>query len=83
MYEKPSIQNCVAVIAENCLAHFVEPSFLVYSIESPSLRRAASELEAILPAPLRNNELLRRSVENTKDRVHLQKSCTEELVRLF
>lgn len=82
MYEKPSIQNCVTVIAENCLAHFAEPSFIVYSIDSPSLQQAASKLESILPFDFRDDALVKRGTENTKSRVRLQTSCIQELVKL-
>ncbi|KAF8587302.1 hypothetical protein K439DRAFT_1645895 [Ramaria rubella] len=83
MYEKPSIQNCITIIAENCLAHFVEPSFLVYSLSSPTLNQAVSELEAILPNHLVDDDLIKNGIANTKRRVCLQKSCIEELTRVL
>lgn len=83
VYEKPSIQNCVSLIAENCLTHFVEPTFFIYSLNPPTLSQAASNLENILPSHLVDNELLKRGAANVERRVRLQKSCLEEVVRLF
>ena len=65
------------------MAHFIEPSFLIYSLDSPNLSKAASELEAILPPHLVDDGLLKRSAANIERRVLLQKSCVEEVVCYF
>lgn len=80
VYEKPSIQNYVNVIAGNCLQYFFEPCFLVYSIESKNMDKAASDLESILPAHLVDNRLLEKAKRNRERRIELQQSCIEELV---
>ncbi|KAF8640852.1 hypothetical protein AX17_000500 [Amanita inopinata Kibby_2008] len=46
--EKPSIQNAVSAVTENCLAGFVEPCYLIYDIPTPSTNRSLSNLRATL-----------------------------------
>ncbi|KAF5377624.1 hypothetical protein D9615_005155 [Tricholomella constricta] len=46
--EKPSIQDCVSAVAENCLSSFLEPLFLVYEIPTPRVDKALSQLKFTL-----------------------------------
>ena len=83
VYEKASIQKCVAVIAENCLVHFFEPNYLIYALDSPTMNAAASDLESILPRDLRDNSLVKKGKENREKRIELFKSCLDELVSFY
>jgi hypothetical protein len=83
MYEKLSIQNCVSAIADSCLAHFVEPSFIIYSLDSPSMNFAIDELEVVLPAYLMDDVLVSKGSDNTQHRINLHKKCFEELVGAY
>ncbi|KNZ79712.1 Proteasome activator complex subunit 4 [Termitomyces sp. J132] len=46
--EKPSIQECVSVVAENGLGSFLEPNHLVYDIPTPRVDKAIAQLRATL-----------------------------------
>ncbi|KAG5652289.1 hypothetical protein H0H81_005549 [Sphagnurus paluster] len=46
--EKPSIQDCVSVVAENCMASFLEPLFLVYEMQVPHVDKAVAQIKATL-----------------------------------
>ncbi|KAF8649879.1 hypothetical protein AX16_005641 [Volvariella volvacea WC 439] len=46
--EKPSIQDCVTMVAENSLHAFLEPNFLYLEVQSDHIERLAVELRAIL-----------------------------------
>ncbi|KIY51373.1 hypothetical protein FISHEDRAFT_37518 [Fistulina hepatica ATCC 64428] len=43
--EKPSIQQCIAMVSENCLSSFVEPCYLSNDVLSSELNTVAIELE--------------------------------------
>ncbi|TFK76829.1 hypothetical protein BDN72DRAFT_890635 [Pluteus cervinus] len=58
--EKPSIQDCVAVVAENCLSSFVEPSHLMYDIPAPCLDGAIEVMKSTLNIPTGSKQLIER-----------------------
>ncbi|RDB28522.1 Proteasome activator complex subunit 4 [Hypsizygus marmoreus] len=57
--EKPSIQDCVSVVGDNCLSSFLEPCFLVYDVPTALLDEAVSQLKSIIHI---NNEAKESSV---------------------
>ncbi|KAG6837040.1 hypothetical protein H0H93_015903 [Arthromyces matolae] len=46
--EKPSIQDCVAAVAENGLNSFLEPNYLVYDVPTPRIDKAIVRLRNTL-----------------------------------
>ena len=62
------------------LTHFVEPCYLVYSIDSPRLEHARKNLEQLLPPHLNDRALVLRSAENQKARLELLNNCIAETV---
>ncbi|KAF8058272.1 hypothetical protein FPV67DRAFT_1786012 [Lyophyllum atratum] len=73
--EKPSIQDCVSAVAENCLASFLEPCYLVYNIPTPRVDKAIAQLKANLDignSP-KDGLLVVRCSKKRIDRV--QKNC--------
>lgn len=80
VYEKASIQKLVGNIADNCLIHLFEPSFLIYTLDIPSMDAAASNLENTLPRDLVDDALLEKGRKNREQRIKLYNSCIEELV---
>ncbi|KDQ54765.1 hypothetical protein JAAARDRAFT_71570 [Jaapia argillacea MUCL 33604] len=77
--EKPSIQDCVAVMSENCLNSFVEPCFLIYVIENPALNAVLDDMKVALQCGdadvnlvsrcremrLKRNELMNKAIKDT------------------
>ncbi|TDL28808.1 ARM repeat-containing protein [Rickenella mellea] len=70
-HEKPSIQDCVATLSENCLGSLSEPTLLVYSIEHISTSRVLSHLENLLPVDLRDDELVHQCTAQRIERVRI------------
>ncbi|KAF7306649.1 Membrane protein [Mycena indigotica] len=71
--EKPSIQDAVSTVAENCLNNLPEPCFLAYDIPTP-------ELDAVLPVfQPEQLSIIRSCTEKRKERVALMNRRSYEL----
>ncbi|KAJ7225820.1 hypothetical protein GGX14DRAFT_422501 [Mycena pura] len=73
--EKPSIQDAVSTVAENCLNSFPEASFLVYDVMTP-------ELDAILTSLNFGDDekrIIRKCKENREMRIRLMNASFDEL----
>lgn len=81
IYEKSSIQKCIASIADNCLGQFFEPSYIIYDLHAPTLSRAVADLQCALPKDLIDDNLVERGRLNVLRRNELEKSCMRQLVR--
>ncbi|KAF8807238.1 hypothetical protein BYT27DRAFT_7232792 [Phlegmacium glaucopus] len=46
--EKPSIQDCVSALFENCFNNLVEPCNLIYDIPTPGIDRAIDKMKSLL-----------------------------------
>ncbi|GJJ09449.1 hypothetical protein Clacol_003672 [Clathrus columnatus] len=79
VHEKSSIQKCVALVADNCMGQFSEPSFIIYDLYSASISRAVTALETALPKHLVDDDLVEKGRLNTKQRIKLEKACIQQL----
>ncbi|KAJ7630634.1 hypothetical protein FB45DRAFT_1027837 [Roridomyces roridus] len=76
--EKPSIQDSVSVVSENCLNSLPEPCSLVYDVETP-------ELDAIFAGigfSQQDQQLIQKCTDNRKLRVQLMDKSSEELMSI-
>ncbi|KAF7319927.1 Membrane protein [Mycena kentingensis (nom. inval.)] len=73
--EKPSIQDAVSTVSENCLNSLPEPCFLVYDHVTP-------ELDAILASSsfsVKDHELIRRCVAKRQERNQALNQASDNL----
>ena len=68
-HEKPSIQTCVASVAENGINSFVEPNFLVYTVDYPPLERTLSAFRAHLAFGRGDEALEQKAVLKRQERM--------------
>ncbi|KAG8998807.1 hypothetical protein FRB90_012229 [Tulasnella sp. 427] len=73
--EKPSIQNCVSSIADQCVSGFVEPSFIVYQVQYPPTETDLARLRDLLPSVLVDTALTKRCAINRVKRQAMQESA--------
>ncbi|KAF5355656.1 hypothetical protein D9756_004216 [Leucocoprinus leucothites] len=67
--EKPSLQNCSAVVFENCLNSFTEPCHLVFSVAKPRVDDALAQLKMLLVFTEEDREVVCRCLEQRTRRV--------------
>ncbi|KAF8887958.1 hypothetical protein CPB84DRAFT_1816581 [Gymnopilus junonius] len=65
--EKPSIQNCVSSVFENCLGNFVEPNTIVYEVSSPAVDQVLADLKNFLKVSPKEEAITRRALENNSN----------------
>lgn len=73
--EKPSIQNCVSSIADQCVSGFVEPSFVVYKVQYPPTEENIARLRDLLPSNMADSALVKRCAVNRSKRHAMQESA--------
>ncbi|KAJ7597613.1 hypothetical protein C8J56DRAFT_1001469 [Mycena floridula] len=81
--EKPSVQDLVSVVSENCLNNFPEPCYLVYDIPASGLDQMAAKLKASLsvsPSPEEDNITERCLAQRTK-RVREMNSASDSTTK--
>ncbi|KAJ7783436.1 hypothetical protein DFH07DRAFT_995453, partial [Mycena maculata] len=76
--EKPSIQDCVSVVSENCLNSLPEPCFLVYDVATPELDAILASLEF----GKEDQELIRKCADNRVMRLRRMNECSDELTSI-
>ncbi|KAF8971515.1 hypothetical protein BDZ97DRAFT_1913988 [Flammula alnicola] len=62
-HEKPSIQDCLSTVFENCLNNFVEPNTIVYNLHTPAVDQAVTCLQGLLNINPKDNAVTRRARE--------------------
>ncbi|EDR15426.1 uncharacterized protein LACBIDRAFT_301740 [Laccaria bicolor S238N-H82] len=77
--EKPSIQDCVATVFDNCLNSFVEPCNLMYDVPNPAMDEALVNLKRILVFGTSENGLTARCRNQRIERVRLNDEAIEEI----
>ncbi|KAF9785996.1 hypothetical protein BJ322DRAFT_1005050 [Thelephora terrestris] len=80
--EKPSIQECVSAMADNCLNSFSEPCYTIYDIQSPGLDHAAAELKKTI-AIREDAQVVHRCQQKRIERTTLMNTANSELVRML
>ncbi|KAF9568562.1 hypothetical protein CPC08DRAFT_679680 [Agrocybe pediades] len=80
-HEKPSIQDSVSTVFDNCLGSFVEPNFLVYKISKPGVEKANTELKALLKISSKDDGLTRRAMEKRLYRIDGTNKAIEQVNR--
>ncbi|KAF8898398.1 hypothetical protein BD779DRAFT_1607219 [Infundibulicybe gibba] len=81
--EKPSIQDCVSVVSENCLNNFVEPYLLVENVTTPELNGAISRLQATLRISAQDHQITQRCHVKRVERIELMNSAIQEATALL
>ncbi|KZP32253.1 hypothetical protein FIBSPDRAFT_907345 [Athelia psychrophila] len=69
--EKTSIQDCVSSVFDTCLNNYVEPCYLVYTIENTRVNDAARNLRALLSSDSGDSQLVERCREQRSERLRL------------
>ncbi|KDR84809.1 hypothetical protein GALMADRAFT_217878 [Galerina marginata CBS 339.88] len=67
--EKPSIQDCVSTVFENCLGNFVEPNTLIYEIPTPAVDKAISDLKSLFHVSSKETAITSRAREKRVHRI--------------
>ncbi|CAA7258799.1 unnamed protein product [Cyclocybe aegerita] len=75
-HEKPSIQDCVSTVFENCLNNFVEPNQIVYNVPMPSVDLAIVRLKNLLHIDAKEKIVAAKTREK---RIHRVKICDEAI----
>ncbi|KAF9270499.1 ARM repeat-containing protein [Marasmius fiardii PR-910] len=76
--EKQSIQNCVSMVTDTCLASFIEPSYLVHNISAPSIDKILEEFKCVLGATAQDITLINKCSHNTIRRVYSMNEAADE-----
>ena len=81
-HEKPSIQSCVAAVAENGINSFVEPNFLVYSLDYAPLARTLADFRAHLKFGPDEEALERKTAVKREERVKLWEESVQSSLQV-
>ncbi|KAF8213398.1 hypothetical protein K438DRAFT_1902498 [Mycena galopus ATCC 62051] len=76
--EKPSIQDAISTVSENCLNSLPEPCFLVYDVPTPELDR----IFAALNLGANDRSLIQKCADNRKLRTRLMNESSDELMSI-
>lgn len=77
--ERPSVQNLVKTITHDFVIRLAEPSTLKASVESPGLKLAADQLDALTAVSV-DEDLLARVAQKSQDRVAQKNAAYADLV---
>jgi len=77
--EKPSIQSGISRLSDNCLNSFVEPCFLIYEMEAPSLHKAATDLRQVLSAREKDTSVVARCRQKRVERIDRMTRSIDDL----
>lgn len=80
--EKPSIQDCVSTVFENCLSGFVEPTRIVHEVPRPDVDKALTGLAELIPITQEDQDLISRCRDQRVERGRLLDETSENLVDL-
>ncbi|RXW16590.1 hypothetical protein EST38_g9267 [Candolleomyces aberdarensis] len=80
--EKPSIQDCVSTVFENCLNGFLEPTNLVAKVDRPAVEKAVTEVNELVSLGSEDKDLIRKCEEQRIQRAQDLDEATRELVDL-
>ncbi|KAL4069445.1 hypothetical protein J3A83DRAFT_4095440 [Scleroderma citrinum] len=78
--EKPSIQNCVGVVADHTLSRLSEPCNLVFDIENPALTNASRALKAVLGSDASGDAIVDKARAKRIERVQRIDDATTETI---
>ncbi|KAF9535513.1 hypothetical protein CPB83DRAFT_841889 [Crepidotus variabilis] len=79
-HEKPSIQDCVSTVFENCLSNFVEPNNIIFGIPTPEVSSAISHLKSDFNLGPKNAVLVRRASEMCVQRIAAVDSAAKSAI---
>ncbi|KAF9056646.1 hypothetical protein BJ165DRAFT_1522537 [Panaeolus papilionaceus] len=82
-HEKPSIQDSVATVFENCLSSFVEPCTLTYSITSPAVEKSVINIKEILYMGTKESAIVNRAADKRNYRVEILNQAVENANKLL
>ncbi|KAF5337122.1 hypothetical protein D9611_003196 [Ephemerocybe angulata] len=80
--EKPSIQDCVSTVFENCLSGFIEPTTLVSQVPRPYVDKALEALNQLVPLGPEDHEITKRCEDQRIKRGHAVDEATQQLIDL-
>lgn len=64
--EKPTVQELVSVVSENCINNFPEPCYVHYDLVPNALNKAAQSLQAILPREKEHDLVIKCRLKRTE-----------------
>ncbi|KAJ3576138.1 hypothetical protein NP233_g640 [Leucocoprinus birnbaumii] len=79
--EKPSLQNCSAVVFENCLNSFTEPCHIVFGVAKPRVEDAITQLKQLLVFSEADQEVSRRCLEQRTRRTQKTDNVVQEITK--
>ncbi|KAG8927366.1 hypothetical protein FRC02_008249 [Tulasnella sp. 418] len=79
--EKPSIQDCVSTMTENCMSSLVEPNYIVFSVDHPPTAISVATLQELVPRSLADPKLVSKCEANRKKRIQSYNDAVAETIR--
>ncbi|KAF7437108.1 hypothetical protein PC9H_003942 [Pleurotus ostreatus] len=81
--EKPSIQDAVSSVADNCIGSFSEPSYLVYDIPNPGLDKAVAEMRDLLPHDPSSKAIVNRCRVQRIKRISMANEAARQTISII
>ncbi|XP_006454756.1 hypothetical protein AGABI2DRAFT_215246, partial [Agaricus bisporus var. bisporus H97] len=78
--EKPSLQNCVSVVFENCLNSFSEPCHVIYNVAKPRVDHALAYLKTIIVETEDDRKLVCRCREKRISRIQKIDEVSQQII---
>ncbi|KAH9487110.1 Proteasome activator complex subunit 4 [Psilocybe cubensis] len=80
-HEKPSIQDCVSTVFDNCLSNFTEPTTLIYTMPTPAVDSALTNLQGFLKFTPKDRAITNRARDMRISRVKIADDAFSEMTR--
>ncbi|EJU01100.1 hypothetical protein DACRYDRAFT_22883 [Dacryopinax primogenitus] len=81
--EKPSIQSCVAALADNAIGTIAEPNNLIYLLETPGPDNAAKQLLRVVLPEVESDVLIKKCLENRIMRMQKIEKAIQDTVDIL
>ncbi|KAF4606976.1 hypothetical protein EYR38_001031 [Pleurotus pulmonarius] len=81
--EKPSIQDAVSSVADNCIGSFSEPSYLVYDIPNPGLDKAVAQMRDLLPHDPSSKAIVNRCRVQRIKRISMANEAARQTISII
>ncbi|KZT61305.1 hypothetical protein CALCODRAFT_514830 [Calocera cornea HHB12733] len=81
--EKPSIQNCVAALADNAVNTVTEPNNLIYLLDTFKVDEAAKRLLSIVTPEAGCDALIKKCLDNRVKRMQKIEKCLDSTVDIL
>lgn len=69
-------------MTDNCLNSFVEPNYVIYSVNNPLVQQAATNLRLSITVDADSNEVTSRCLQQRIKRIQLQNEASDATVSM-